>query len=98
MTALTARPDDEPARDTPFYKALVCRVHHPDEALHIAATHRHRAAEARAGIPAEIETYQDQCRDALLNGRAENHDAIVAVCLRHAARLQARVRAAGGVA
>ena len=97
MTALNAPPDDEPAKDTPFYKALVCRVHHPDETLHIAATHRHRVAEARAGIPAEIETYQDQCRAALLNGRAENHDAIAAVCLRHAARLQARVRAAGGV-
>ncbi len=92
MTAYDQSPDDEPERDTPFYKALHCRVHSPDEADHIAATHRRRAAEARDGIPAVTATYQDQCRAALLESRARNHDAIVAVCLRHAARLWARAK------
>ncbi len=98
MTAPTPTPDDEPAKDTPFYKALRCRVFDPDEARHIAATHRHKAAEARNGLPGTIESFQDRCRAAMLECRARNHDEIVAVCLRHAARLEAAVpaRAAGG--
>jgi len=81
-------PDDEPARDTPFCKALRCRVHTADEAFAIAATHRRRAAEARSSMPAVIESHQDRCRATALEQRALNHDEIVAVCLRHAARLE----------
>jgi len=90
MTSFQPQPDDEPERETPFFKALQWRVHCPDEADHIAATHSHKAAEARCGIPAMAATYQDQCRAALLESRARNHDAIVAVCMRHAARLRSR--------
>ncbi len=90
MTSFQHQPDNEPERDTPFLKALQWRVHCPDEADHIAATHRQKAAQARDGISAMTETYQDQCRAALLESRARNHDAIVAVCMRHAARLRSR--------
>lgn len=80
--------DDEPAKDTPFCKALRCRVHTADEAFAIAATHRRHAAEARSGMPAVIGSHQDRCRATALEQRALNHDEIVAVCLRHAARLE----------
>ena len=92
MTLCQHQPDDEPEWDTPFYKALKWRVHSPDEADHIAATHRHKAAEARGGIPAMAATYQNQCRAAPLESRARNHDAIIAVCNRHAARLRRRAK------
>jgi len=81
--------EDEPAKDTAFYKALCWRVRDPEEAVFIARTHRRRAAEARSGIPAVIEGYQDQCRAWGLEGVACRHDEIADVCERHAARLRA---------
>ena len=81
---------DEPAAATPFCKALRWRVHGPEEALSIAATHRGRAADARSGIPDVIDNFLDSCKAASLEQRACRHDEIAAVCERHAARLRAR--------
>lgn len=86
--------DDEPAKNTWFYQSLSWRVHDPDEALHIAATHRRHAAEARTCIPDVILNYQQQCVAAGAEQRAGNHDEIVAVCERHAARLRLKTAAA----
>lgn len=44
--------DDEPAKDTPFYKALPWRVHCPDEAQHIAAVCLRHAARLDAAATA----------------------------------------------
>lgn len=41
-------------------------------------------------MPAKATAYQDQCRAALLENRAHDHDTIVAVCMQHAAPLQGR--------
>jgi len=89
--------EDAPAKDTAFYKALCWRVRDPEKALFIAGTHRRRAAEARSGVPAVIESYQDQCRAWGLEGVACRHDEIADVCERHAARLQAASHTAIGV-
>ncbi len=89
--------EDELAKDTAFYKALRWRVRDPEEALFIAGTHRRRAAEARSGVPAVIDGYQDQCRAWGLEGVACRHDEIAAVCERHAARLRAAPHTAIGV-
>jgi len=84
---------DEPAAATPFCKALRWRVHDPEEALSIAATHHRRAAEARSGIPDVIDNFLDRCKAAGLEQRACCHDEIAAVCERHAARLRAQAHA-----
>lgn len=84
---------DEPAAAAPFCKALRWRVHDPEEALSIAATHRGRAAEARSGIPPVTSSFLDRCLAMSLEQRGCRHQEIAAVCERHAARLQA---AAGG--
>ena len=86
--------DDEPAKDTWFYQSLSWRVHDPDEALHIAATHLRHAAEARACIPDVIRNHHQQCVAAGAEQPARNHDEIVAVCERHAARLRLKTDAA----
>lgn len=86
--------DDEPAKDTWFHQSLSWRVHTVDEALHIAATQRRHAAEARARIPDPIRNYHQQCVAAGAEQRARNHDEIAAVCERHAARPKAQAHAA----
>ena len=69
-------PADPEIADTPFCKALRWRVHHSDEALVIAATHRRRAAEARLRQPGwEVQ--------------ATRHDQMAAICETHAAALAA---------
>lgn len=80
---------DEPAAAAPFCKALRWRVHDPEEALSIAATHRGRAAKARSGIPPVTCSFLDRCVATSLEQRACRHEEIAAVCERHAARLQA---------
>ena len=73
MTFCT-NPDDPEIVDTPFCKALRWRVHDPDEALWIAATHHRRAAEVRLRAPGwEIQ--------------AIRHDQMAAICEEHAATL-----------
>ncbi len=84
---------DEPATTTPFCKALRWRVHDPEEALSIAATHHRRATEARSGIPDVIDNFLDRSRAVSLEQRACCHDEIAAVCERHAARLRAQAHA-----
>ena len=84
---------EEPERDTWFYRVLIWRVHDPDEALHIAITHRRLAAEARAATPASLDTFHEKCRARLFESRAWNHDQIVEVCGRHEARLRAAIAA-----
>lgn len=65
---------DPEIANTPFRKALRWRVHDPDEALGIAATHRKRAAEARLRHPGwEVQ--------------AARHDQMAAICEAHAAAL-----------
>jgi len=86
-------PADEPAAATPFCKALRWRVHDPEEALSIAATHHRRAAEARSGIPDVIDNFLDRCKAAGLEQRAYCHEEIAALCERHAARLRAQAHA-----
>lgn len=101
MDTRTTPLDHEPAKDTPFYQALLWRVHDPEEAVHIARTHRRHAAEARACIPDVIRNHQQQCVAAGVEQRARSHEEIAAVCERHAARLrlkaEARRRAAAAI-
>ena len=75
---------DHPAAATPFHKALRWRVHDPEEALSIAATHRRRAAEARSNIPPLTRGILDRCMATSLEQRACRHNEIVAVCEQHA--------------
>jgi hypothetical protein len=76
--------------DTPFHKALRWRVHDPDEALAISATHRRRAAEARCAIPDPIRDFRGQSQAAGLHRRAQSHDEIAELCERHAEELAAK--------
>ena len=72
--SVSTNPTDPDIADTPFYKALRWRVHDPDEALEIAATHRRRAAEERLGYPGQ-------------EVQAARHDRMAAICEEHAATL-----------
>lgn len=94
MDTQATHPDDEPAKNTWFYRSLVWRVHAVDEARHIASTQRRHAAEARACIPDVIRNHHQQSVAAGAEQRARNHDEIAAVCERHAARLEAKAHAA----
>lgn len=76
--------------DTPFHRALRWRVHDPEEAMGLAASHRRQAAEARMCIPASIDSFRDRSRAAYLQQRAADHEEIAAVCERHAAELARR--------
>lgn len=74
-------PTDPEIADTAFCKALRWRVHDPDEALGIAATHHRRAAEVRLRGPGwEIQ--------------AARHDQMAAICEEHAAALVTAAQAA----
>lgn len=73
--------------DSPFHKALRWRVHDPDEALAIAASHRRQATEARCAIPDPIHDFRAQSQAAGLRHRARCHDEIAEVCGRHAEEL-----------
>lgn len=88
-----ATPDDEPAKDTRFYKILRWQVYNPAEALDYAAGHHRRAAEARSRIPDPIRSYRDQSQARWLESVACGHEEVAAVCERHAARLQAEAEA-----
>ncbi len=79
------------AADTPFCKALRWRVHEPEEALWIAATHRTRAREARSAIPARIDNCSDRSRALGLEGRAASRDQMAAICEQHAASLRVAI-------
>lgn len=83
---------DETA-DTPFCKALRWRVHDPEEALWIAATHRTRAREARSAISARIDNFSDRSRALDLQGGAASHDQMAAICEQHAANLRIAIAA-----
>ena len=72
---------------TPFYKALRWRVHDPEDALWIAATHRRHAADARSQTAA-IESFRDWSRATGLESQASQHDEMARLCERHAADLQ----------
>ncbi len=75
--------------DTSFHKALRWRVHDPDEALAIAASHRRQATEARCAVPDPIRDFRAQSQAAGLQHRAQCHDEIAEVCERHAEELAA---------
>ena len=77
------------AATTPFCKALRWRVHDPEEALWIAATHRARAGEARAAMPAHVASFPTHSQALGLEVRADRHDELAEACERHAASLQA---------
>ncbi len=79
--------------DPPFCKALRWRVHDPEEALWIAATHRTRAREARGAIPARIDNFYDRSRVLGLEGRAASHDQLGAICEQHASNLRVAIAA-----
>lgn len=80
MTVCTDPTDPEIA-DTAFCKALRWRVHDPNEALNIAATHHSRATEVRLRGPGwEIQ--------------AARHDQMAAICETHAAALVTATQAA----
>jgi len=81
------------AATTPFGKALRWRVHDPEEALGIAATHRARAAEARAAVPGHIASFRTRSQALGLEMRANRHDEMAEVCEQHAASLQANMTA-----
>ena len=87
MSGASSSLDDEPEDGTRFVHILRWRVHAPEEALGIAATHRRRAAEARQAIPAPIVSFRDRSVALGLEERAARHDAMAAACERHAARL-----------
>ena len=70
--------------DTPFHRALRWRVHDPEEALWIAASHRRQAAEARACIPDPIGSFRDESRALGLEQRAVHHEEIATNCEQHA--------------
>ncbi len=92
MATDDARILDETA-DTPFCKALRWRVHDPEEALWIAATHRTRAREARSSAPANSDNFYDRSRALGLEGRAASHDQLAAICEQHAANLRVAIAA-----
>ena len=81
--SVCTHPDDPEIADTWFCKALRWRVFEPDEALHIAATHRRRAAEARLRHPG-------------WEAQAARHDQMAAICVAHAAALRDAMATAGG--
>jgi hypothetical protein len=81
------------AATTPFCKALRWRVHDPEEALWIAATHRARAAEARAAVPGHVASFRTRSQALGLEMRANRYDEMAAACERHAGSLQASITA-----
>jgi hypothetical protein len=89
LTEVTNRNHND-GDNTPFSKALRWRVHDPEEALGIAATHHRRAAEARARKPVTVDSFQDQSAAAWQDRRAAAHDAMAEACERHAATLRGR--------
>ena len=88
MSGASSVLDEEPEGNTRFVHILRWRVHAPEEALGIAATHRRRAAEARQAIPVPLESFHDHARALGLEQRAVRHDAMAEACERHAARLR----------
>ena len=74
--SVCTNPSDPEIADIWFCKALRWRVHDPDEARHIAASHRNHAIRFRSGHPG----WEPQ---------AARHDQMAAICEEHATALNA---------